>query len=93
MTTWKLKVGGKTYTMQPNSEYEYRAHMYGMYTLDPNNWVACHGFDEDGTGITAWYFVEDISNTALDDIDYDEPNDIIDEHGHMVYDKQDYENR
>lgn len=92
MTTWKLTVGGKTYTMQ-GADYEYRSHINGMAVNSPDNWVACHGVDEDGTGITAWYFVEDISNTSLDDIDYDEPDDIIDEYGHIVYDKEEYENR
>lgn len=85
---WTLTVNGKSYTMQNEADYEYRSHIEGMAVNSPDNWVANHGVDEDGSEIVAWYFVENPDETALDEIVYDEPSDIVDEYGHIIYDSE-----
>ena len=86
MKNWTLKINGRTFTMENDADYEYRSHINGMQTTEPNNWVSCKGTDENGTEITAWYYVED--GTELDSINYDEPSDIADEYGHIIYDSE-----
>lgn len=86
MNTWELKINGITYTMDNNADFEYRSHINGMQNLAPDNYVSCKGKDENGNDITAWYYVSD--GTALDEIDYDNPADIVDEYGHIIYDSE-----
>lgn len=66
-------------------KYEYRSHINGMQAINPNNWVAVDGKGSDGKDYTAWYFIKDINNTDPEDINYDEPDDIEDEYGYIIY--------
>lgn len=85
---WTLKIDGKSYTMNNEADYEYRSHIEGMAANSPDNWVSNHGTDEDGNEIVAWYFIENSDETALDEIDYENPDDIVDEYGHIIYDSE-----
>lgn len=58
-----------------------------MQATEPNNWVACKATGNDGREYTAWYYVTDPNETELDEIDYDNPDDITDEYNHIVYSK------
>ncbi len=69
------------------ADYTYRSHINGMQVSEPNKWVSCAGTGGDGKNYTAWYYVED-TNMELDNIDYDNPDDIEDENGNIIYDKR-----
>lgn len=85
---WTLTINGKNYTMNDEADYEYRSHI-GSWTANyPNNWVACHGKDENGDEVTAWYNVENPEETDFDEIDYNSPDDIEDGYGHIIYDSE-----
>lgn len=88
MNTWELKINGRTYTMENEADYEYRSHINGMQNLAPDNYVSCKGKDENGNEVTAWYYVENPDETPLEEIDYDNPADIVDEYGHIIYDSE-----
>ena len=67
------------------ADFVYRSHINGMQALSPNNWVACDATGSDGNHYTVWYFVKEPNETELDEIDYEEPDDITDEYNHIVY--------
>lgn len=81
-----ITVNGKSYTMTGDAEITYRSHINGMQCTCPDNWVSCPLEDEDGNEYTAWYRIDE--GTELDGIDYDEPEDITDEYGSLVYDRE-----
>lgn len=68
------------------ADYTYRSHINGMQASEPDNWVACKATGSDDKDYTAWYYVED-TNVDLGDIEYEEPDDIEDENGNIIYDK------
>lgn len=70
-----------------DADYVYRSHINRMQAISPNNWVACESIGSDGNHYTAWYFVKEPDETELDEIDYEEPDDITDEYNHIIYDK------
>lgn len=80
-----ITVNGKTYTMTGNADIEYRSHINGMQCTCPDSWVSLPLEDEDGNEYKAWYKIDE--DTELDSIDYDEPEDITDEFGGIVYDR------
>ena len=72
-------INDKTYRITRDAEIEYRSGM-----VDPFSWVALYLEDESVTDefgdhphFVAWYYVEDLENTELDDIDYENPYDIV----------------
>ena len=73
-------------TLGDEADLSYRSHINGMQTTEPNNWMACKATGSDGKSYTAWYYVED-TNMDLDNIDCDDPDDIEDEYGNIIYDK------
>ena len=73
-------------TLSTEANIEYRSHINGMQTVKPDNWVSVEGQGNDGKPYKAWYFVEDFDNTDLEDINYEEPADIEDDYGKIVYD-------
>lgn len=77
-----------TVTLDGDAEYTYRSHINGMQTIKPNNWVSCNAKGNDGENYTAWYFVSNPNETELDEIDYENPDDITDEYNHLVYTKE-----
>ena len=73
-------------TLSTEANIEYCSHINGMQTVKPDNWVSVEGQCNDGKSYKAWYFVEDFDNTDLEDINYEEPADIEDDYGKIVYD-------
>lgn len=76
-----------TITIIGEADFVYRSHINGMRTTAPNNWVACKATGSDGKDYTAWYYVTDPDETELDEIEYENPDDITDEYNHIVYEK------
>ena len=74
-------------TLGDEADLSYRSHINGMQASEPDNWVACKATGSDDKDYTAWYYVED-TNMELDNIDYDNPDDIEDENGNIIYDKR-----
>ena len=73
-------------TLSTEANPEYRSHINGMQTVKPDNWVSVDGVGNDGKPYKAWYFVEDLDNIDLEDINYEEPSDIVDDNGKLIYD-------
>lgn len=74
-------------TLSTEANIEYRSHINGMQTVKPDNWVSVEGQGNDGKPYKAWYFVEDFDAiNELDEIEYEEPSDIVDEYGKNIYD-------
>lgn len=73
-------------TLSTEANPEYRSHINGMQTVKPDNWVSVEGVGNDGKQYKAWYFVEDLDNIDLEDINYEEPSDIVDEYGKLIFD-------
>ena len=74
-----ITINGKIYRIRRDAEIEYRSDR-----VDPFSWVAMYLEDEsitdefgDHPHYIAWYYVEDLENTELDDIDYENPHDIV----------------
>ena len=78
--------------LDSSADFEYRSHINGMRCTCPDNWVSCGAIDSNGDRYTCWYFVsdDDISSDSweLSDIDYDNPDDIEDSDGNIVYDSE-----
>ena len=73
--------------LNPVANIEYRSHINRMQTVKPDNWVSVVGQGNDGNAYKAWYFVEDFNAiNGLEDINYEEPSDIVDEYGKIIYD-------
>ena len=73
--------------LNPVANIEYRSHINRMQTAKPDNWVSVVGQGNDGNVYKAWYFVEDFNAiNGLEDINYEEPSDIVDEYGKIIYD-------
>ena len=72
-----ITINNKQYKIVRNAEIEYRSNR-----VNPNAWVAMYLADidaeDDETTYIAWYYVEDLDNTELDSIDYENPYDIED---------------
>ena len=72
-----ITINNKQYKILRNAEIEYRSNR-----VNPNAWVAMYLTDIDAedneTTYIAWYYVEDLDNTELDSIDYENPYDIED---------------
>ena len=72
-----ITINNKQYKIVRNAEIEYRSNR-----VNPNAWVAMYLTDIDAedneTTYIAWYYVEDLDNTELDSIDYENPYDIED---------------
>lgn len=81
-----ITVNGKKYTLSNEADFVYRSHINGMSCLEPNNWVACDCTDENGVPCTAWYYAKE--EWDLSWIDYNDPDDIVDENGKLVYCKE-----
>lgn len=73
-------------TLSTEANIEYRSHINRMQTVKPDNWVSVEGEGNDGKLYKAWYFVEDLDNIDLEDINYEEPSDIVDEYGKLIFD-------
>ena len=74
-----ININDRTYRITRDAEIEYRSEM-----VDPFSWVALYLEDEsvthefgDHPQFVAWYFVEDLENTELSEIDYENPYDIV----------------
>lgn len=74
-----ITINDKTYRITRDAEIEYRSER-----VNPNAWVALYLEDESVTDefgdhpqFIAWYYVEDLENTELDEIDYENPYDIV----------------
>ena len=74
-----ININDRTYRITRDAEIEYRSEM-----VDPFSWVALYLEDESVTDefgdhpqFVAWYFVEDLENTELSEIDYENPYDIV----------------
>lgn len=74
-----ITINDKTYRITRDAEIEYRSER-----VNPNAWVALHLEDEAITNefgehpqLVAWYYVEDLESTELDEIDYENPYDIV----------------
>ena len=65
---------------------EYRSHINGLRTINPDNWLLVKGEGSDGNSYRVWYFIEDW-NIELEDVDYTEPDDIEDEDGNIVWER------
>ena len=78
--------GNLEITLSTEANPEYRSHINGMQTVKPDNWVSVKGEGNDGKPYKAWYFVEDFDNIDLEDINYEEPSDIVDDYGKLIYD-------
>lgn len=76
-----------TITLGNEADFVYRSHINGMQASEPDNWVACKATGSDGKEYTAWYYVTDPDEIELDEIDYENPDDITDEDNHIVYEK------
>lgn len=72
-----ITINNKQYKIVRNAEIEYRSNR-----VNPNAWVAMYLTDIDAEDneatYIAWYYVEDLDNTELDSIDYENPYDIED---------------
>lgn len=72
-----ITINNKQYKIIRNAEIEYRSNR-----VNPNAWVAMYLTDIDAEDneatYIAWYYVEDLDNTELDSIDYENPYDIED---------------
>lgn len=73
-------------TLSTEANPEYRSHINGMQTVKPDNWISVEGQGSDGKQYKAWYFVEDTAAIDLEDINYEEPSDIVDDYGKLIYD-------
>lgn len=73
-------------TLSGDANIEYRSHINRMQTVKPDNWVSVEGVGNDGKPYKAWYFVDDLDNIDLEDINYEEPSDIVDDNGKLIYD-------
>lgn len=73
-------------TLSTEANIEYRSHINRMQTVKPDNWVSVEGEGNDGKLYKAWYFVEDLDNIDLEDINYEGPSDIVDEYGKLIFD-------
>lgn len=83
----KIIVGEKIYYLDESTiDLEYRSHINGMTCLSPNNWVSGVAKDYDGNEYKLWYRVED--EFEFDEIDYNNPDDIVDEYNQIVYTKE-----
>lgn len=74
-----ITIKEKTYKITRDAEIEYRSDR-----VDPFSWVALYLEDESVTDefedhpqFIAWYYVEDLENAELDEIDYENPYDIV----------------
>lgn len=81
-----ITINGIVYVVTSNADIEYRSHINGMQCTCPDRWVSMSLEDRDGNVYKAWYMINDPS-VELDSIDYDRPDDITDEFGKIVYDK------
>lgn len=74
--TWTLTVNGTTYNISDNAYPCYRSHnSNGLQMAEPNNWVAQPAETDNGDKYILWYYIAD-TNTELDAIDYDTPDDV-----------------
>lgn len=78
----KIAINNKEYTITNDARIEYRSDR-----VDPMHWVALDLIDEsdrdefnDPHKYIAWYYVPEMDNEGfeLDQIDYDEPDDLQD---------------
>lgn len=78
----KITINNKEYTITNDAHIEYRSDR-----VDPVRWVALDLIDEsdrdefdDPRQYIAWYYAPEMGNEGfeLDQIDYDEPNDLQD---------------
>lgn len=66
---------------------EYRSHINGLRTINPDNWLLVRGEGSDGNSYQVWYFIENW-DIELEDVDYAEPNDIEDMNGKIIWESE-----
>lgn len=83
-----FKLNGTTIITDGDAEFEYRSHINRNKCLTPENWIALHGKDKEGNCYTVWYYTdkEIVEGYEISDyIDLENPNDIVDEDNHIIY--------
>lgn len=70
-------------TLSNVSDIKYRSHRCGKKCTNPNNWLLVIATDKFGFEYECWYYIKDINIIDLDNIDYDNPNDVITRRGRI----------
>lgn len=70
-------------TLNIVSEVKHRSHRFFRKCKEPDNWILVDATDKFGFEYECWYFIEDMDNFNLDNIDYNNPKDVITKKGRL----------
>ena len=81
-----ITINGLQLTLATDADYTYRSHINGMPCTEPDKWVSCNAVDSAENNYVCWYYNPD--GLELDAIDYYSPDDIVDDYGRIIYDRE-----